>query len=123
MAYVVLRTCACGLLCRGRYAQLFAESKSLTEDEEQLFDASALHAYESFRNKAAESRGMDQDAMQVGLQGSEGRETCLREWARNLSQECGGKEHVHNGAALQSPCNKHVQVAQPFVYTPLADCA
>ncbi|GAB4824168.1 hypothetical protein N2152v2_011214 [Parachlorella kessleri] len=57
------------LISKGRYAQLFAESKSLSEDEEQLFDASALHAYESFRNKAAESRGMDQDAMQDVAQG------------------------------------------------------
>ncbi len=56
-------------LCRGRYAQLLAESKCLTEDEEHLFDASALHAYESFRDKAAESRGMEREAMQVGCIG------------------------------------------------------
>jgi hypothetical protein len=59
-------------VCRGRYAELLAESKPLTEDEEQLFNASALHAYESFRNKAAESRGMEQAAMQVNLVGHGG---------------------------------------------------
>ena len=36
------------------------------EEEEALFDAAAQHAYESFRDKAAESRGMTKEAMQVG---------------------------------------------------------
>ncbi len=35
------------------------------EEEEALFDAAAQHAYESFRDKAAESRGMSIEAMQV----------------------------------------------------------
>jgi protease-4 len=53
------------LLCRGKYAQLLAEQKPFTAEEEALFDASAQHAYESFRNKAASSRGMTIEAMQV----------------------------------------------------------
>lgn len=53
------------LACRGKYAQLLAEQKSFTPEEEALFDASAQHAYESFRNKAASSRGMTPEAMQV----------------------------------------------------------
>lgn len=44
-----------------------------SEEEEALFDAAAQHAYESFRDKAAESRGMSVEAMQVGGAGSEGR--------------------------------------------------
>ena len=51
---------------RGRYAQLLSDSKGLTPEEEELFDASAQHAYASFRDKAAESRGMTVEAMQVG---------------------------------------------------------
>lgn len=34
------------------------------QDEQELFDRAAQHAYESFRNKAAESRGMPIEAMQ-----------------------------------------------------------
>ena len=53
------------LLRRGKYAQLLAENKKFTPEEEALFDASATHAYESFRDKAALSRGMSVEAMQV----------------------------------------------------------
>jgi ClpP class serine protease len=52
--------------CRGKYAQLLAENKAFTPEEEALFDASAQFAYESFRDKAAQSRGMSKEAMQVG---------------------------------------------------------
>jgi hypothetical protein len=34
------------------------------QDEASLFEAAAQHAYESFRDKAAESRGMTKEAMQ-----------------------------------------------------------
>ena len=37
--------------------------------EAELFDASAQHAYESFRNKAASSRDMDVEDMQAVAQG------------------------------------------------------
>lgn len=57
------------VLSRGRYAQLFAENKPFNEEEEALFDAAAQHAYESFRDKAAESRGMTKEAMQEVAQG------------------------------------------------------
>lgn len=52
--------------CSGKYAQLFAENKAFSEEEGALFDAAAQHAYESFRDKAASSRGMSVEAMQVG---------------------------------------------------------
>lgn len=53
------------LLSRGRYAELLAESRGMTPDEATLFAKSAEHAYASFRDKAAESRGMSIDAMQA----------------------------------------------------------
>lgn len=55
------------LLSRGRYAQLLAaDNRPFNEDEEDLFNRSAQFAYESFRNKAAESRRMQVEDMQVG---------------------------------------------------------
>jgi protease-4 len=54
---------------RGKYAQLLAENKAFTAEEEALFDAAAQHAYESFRDKAAASRGMSVEAMQEVAQG------------------------------------------------------
>lgn len=56
-------------LSKGKYAQLFLESRPQNQEESDLFDASAQHAYESFRNKAAESRGMAQEALQEVAQG------------------------------------------------------
>ena len=52
------------ILSKGRYAELLADSRSFTADELTLFDAAAEHAYESFRDKAALSRGMEIEAMQ-----------------------------------------------------------
>eukprot|EP00195_Chlamydomonas_chlamydogama_P015757 CAMPEP_0202909918 /NCGR_PEP_ID=MMETSP1392-20130828/50619_1 /ASSEMBLY_ACC=CAM_ASM_000868 /TAXON_ID=225041 /ORGANISM="Chlamydomonas chlamydogama, Strain SAG 11-48b" /LENGTH=725 /DNA_ID=CAMNT_0049599831 /DNA_START=187 /DNA_END=2361 /DNA_ORIENTATION=- len=57
------------LLSRGRYAELLADNRPFSPEEAELFDRSAQHAYESFRNKAAESRGMSVDAMQEVAQG------------------------------------------------------
>ena len=56
-------------LSKGKYAQLFLDSRPQTQEESDLFDASAQHSYESFRNKAAESRGMDIEALQEVAQG------------------------------------------------------
>jgi protease IV len=56
-------------LSKGKYAQLFLESRPQNQEESDLFDASAQHAYESFRNKAAESRGMEYEALQEVAQG------------------------------------------------------
>jgi protease-4 len=54
------------LLSRGRYAEfLSADNRPFTKDEEALFNESAEFAYKSFRNKAAESRNMAVEDMQV----------------------------------------------------------
>ncbi len=52
---------------RGKYAQLLSEAKPFTEEEGALFDAASMYAYESFRNKAASSRGMEAQQMEVGV--------------------------------------------------------
>ncbi|EFJ46294.1 signal peptide peptidase [Volvox carteri f. nagariensis] len=57
------------LLSWGRYALLLSDIKGFNEEEEKLFDASAQHAYESFRNKAALSRGMEPEVMEEVAQG------------------------------------------------------
>lgn len=57
------------ILSKGRYAELLADSRAFTSDELTLFDAAAEHAYESFRDKAALSRGMEIEAMQEVAQG------------------------------------------------------
>ncbi|GBF99919.1 serine protease chloroplastic, partial [Raphidocelis subcapitata] len=58
------------LLSRGRYAQLLsADNRPFNDEEAALFDAAAQHAYESFRDKAARSRGMAIEDMQAVAQG------------------------------------------------------
>ncbi|KAI3438408.1 hypothetical protein D9Q98_000839 [Chlorella vulgaris] len=57
------------VLSKGKWAQLLSEAKPFSEEEAALFDASAMHAYESFRNKAAASRGMTVEATQEVAQG------------------------------------------------------
>jgi len=56
-----------GLL--SRYAELNGDTRSFTPEEEDLFDRSAEFAYASFRDKAAESRGMPKEELQQHAQG------------------------------------------------------
>ncbi|KAF8059999.1 hypothetical protein HT031_004937 [Scenedesmus sp. PABB004] len=58
------------LLSRGKFAEfLAADNRSFTPEEAALFEESAQHAYRSFRDKAAASRGMAVDDMQAVAQG------------------------------------------------------
>ena len=57
------------ILSRGRLAELDADNRPFTEEEQADFSAAALHAYESFRNKAALSRGMEPEEMEQFAQG------------------------------------------------------
>ena len=52
-----------------RYAELNGDTRSFTPEEEDLFDRSAEFAYASFRDKAAESRGMPIEELQKHAQG------------------------------------------------------
>jgi protease-4 len=56
-------------LSKGTYAQVDADNRPFTPQEEAYFDSGALAAYESFRDKAAESRGMSAPAMEACAQG------------------------------------------------------
>eukprot|EP00898_Chlorokybus_atmophyticus_P005661 jgi/Chlat1/6096/Chrsp40S05684 len=56
-------------ISRGRYAEVLVSQRPFTEDEKDYFDRSAEHAYESFRNKAAESRRMPVEQMESVAQG------------------------------------------------------
>ena len=57
------------LISRGKYADLFTEARPFKPEEAELFDASAAHAYASFRDKAALSRGKSVEEMQRYAQG------------------------------------------------------
>ena len=57
------------LVSRGKYADLFTEARPFKPEEAELFDASAAHAYASFRDKAALSRGKTAEEMQQFAQG------------------------------------------------------
>lgn len=52
---------------------MLLESRPLSEDESELFDRQAQYAYESFRNKAAESRGKEPEEMERYAQVTKGR--------------------------------------------------
>lgn len=56
-------------LSKGRYAEVDTDARSFTPDEEAFFDAGAVSAYTSFRNKAASSRGISVDDMEDRAQG------------------------------------------------------
>ncbi|GLC74286.1 hypothetical protein PLESTF_001485100 [Pleodorina starrii] len=67
------------LISWGRFAQLLADNRTFSAEEEALFDSSAQHAYESFRNKAAASRGLAVEEMQAVAQG--------RVWSGNAARK------------------------------------
>lgn len=56
-------------LSKGRFAELLTENRSFTSDEDAYFSKLADHAYTSFRDKAAMSRGMTSEKMQEFAQG------------------------------------------------------
>lgn len=53
------------ILSKGKYAELFSDNRSFSQEEDDYFTQLAEHAYEEFRNKAAECRGMEPDEMQA----------------------------------------------------------
>lgn len=57
------------VISKGKYAELNGDTRSFTPEEEDLFDRSAEFAYASFRDKAAESRGMPKEELQQHAQG------------------------------------------------------
>ena len=57
------------IISRGKYAESLVETRSFSVEEKELFDRQAEHAYQSFRNKAALSRGMEIEQMQERAQG------------------------------------------------------
>ena len=56
-------------ISRGTYAEILNDARPFSVKEAELFDKAAMHAYESFRDKAAESRGMNVNDMQSVAQG------------------------------------------------------
>lgn len=56
-------------ISKGTFAEILNDARPFNPVEAELFDKAALHAYTSFRNKAAESRGMSIELMQDVAQG------------------------------------------------------
>lgn len=56
-------------MSRGKYAELLSDNRGFTDAEEALFDEAAEFAYKSFRDKAAESRGMAPEELEEHAQG------------------------------------------------------
>ncbi|EIE22855.1 protease IV with duplicated peptidase family U7 domain-containing protein [Coccomyxa subellipsoidea C-169] len=57
------------VISKGRYAELLADNRGFSEEEDKYFAEQAQYAYESFRNKAALSRGLPIETMQEVAQG------------------------------------------------------
>ena len=69
------------ILSKGKMAELSADNRPFTEEEEAYFASSARNAYESFRDKAALSRGMAPEEMEKYAQG--------RVWTGRRAKEVG----------------------------------
>lgn len=57
------------IISRGRFAEVDADQRPFSSEEEEYFAKGAQKAYQSFRNKAAESRSMEVDQMEEFAQG------------------------------------------------------
>ncbi|GAQ82938.1 hypothetical protein KFL_001300010 [Klebsormidium nitens] len=57
------------IISRGKFAELNADNRSFTEEEEDYFAKSAMHAYKTFRDKAALSRKMSIEQLEEVAQG------------------------------------------------------
>ncbi|KAI0518724.1 hypothetical protein KFK09_006160 [Dendrobium nobile] len=70
------------IISRGKYAELLAaDQRPFSPDEEEIFEKSAMNAYEQFRDKAAFSRSMTVDEMEQVAQG--------RVWTGKLATSLG----------------------------------
>ena len=63
-----------------RYAELLADNRGFSAEEDEYFTDQAQHAYESFRDKAALSRGMAVDRMQEVAQVCGGASMPMHAW-------------------------------------------
>ncbi|KAG1677042.1 hypothetical protein FOA52_001212 [Chlamydomonas sp. UWO 241] len=91
------------LISKGRYAELMADNRPFSGDELKLFDESAEHAYASFRDKAASSRGMSIEAMQAVAQG--------RVWTGRAALEIGLVDALGGVARAVAVAKKLAEIA------------
>jgi len=86
------------VLSKGRYAEVDADNRSFTKDEESYFDKNAWNAYSSFRDKAALSRNMSPDVMEQYAQGRVW--TGVQALERGLIDAVGGFDDAVRAAKL-----------------------
>lgn len=68
------------LLSRGKYAEIYTETRKHTAEEDALMEGACKFLYGGFRDKAAQSRGMSREAMEAHAQGRVwlGKDACSR---------------------------------------------
>jgi len=93
-------------ISKGTYAEILNDARPFNDKEAELFDKAAWHAYESFRNKAAESRGMSVDDMQSVAQG--------RVWTGKCAATIGLVDEIGG-------LNKAIQLAKEAAEIPTDD--
>lgn len=92
------------IISRGKFAELLSSTRGFTQSEEEYFEESARIAYLSFITKAAASRNMSVESMDVVAQGRVW--TGKQAMERNLVDRSGGLWHavaeVHRLAGLNT---------------------
>eukprot|EP00271_Cylindrocystis_brebissonii_P014057 TRINITY_DN3502_c0_g1_i1.p1 TRINITY_DN3502_c0_g1~~TRINITY_DN3502_c0_g1_i1.p1 ORF type:complete len:807 (-),score=143.61 TRINITY_DN3502_c0_g1_i1:294-2714(-) len=68
------------IISRGKFAEVDADQRPFTAEEEEYFARGARHAYSSFRNKAALSRNMEVDKMEQFAQGRVWSGEAAKQW-------------------------------------------
>eukprot|EP00798_Chlamydomonas_sp_ICE-L_P004081 gene4081-14179_t len=91
------------IISNGKYAEVLADNRPFNASEQEFFDRNADFAYESFRNKAAGSRGLSIEAMsgaralEVGLVDAlGGRPPCV-EVAKKLARSLRATRRIYPG--------------------------
>jgi protease IV len=71
------------LLSRGKFAEIYTETRNANEAEDKLMESAIEFIYKGFRDKAAHSRGMPAEMMEEHAQGRIwlGKDACNKGYA------------------------------------------
>ena len=96
------------VISRGKFAELLQDYRPFNDDERQFFDESAQFAYESFRDRAAQSRGMEPAEMQELAQGRvwSGHRALENKCARAAMRGCLGALYAGPANTAMSPLSR-----------------
>ena len=94
-------------LSKGRLAEVDADERGFTEEEQDYFSRSAQHAYASFRDKAAKSRSMSIEKMERVAQG--------RVWTGARALEEGLVDRLGGIATAISMAKEEAGISGPLI--------